>query len=198
MTSRPHANLELIRRVLGDDFVELRIKRLEYDEEFEAEVSHVKVTLVENNREVTVAGGGCGLVDALWSSLTGRFSAEYESLKSVELASFTVDTKISTKKHAEGTDAIGEVSLDVKNSDGLSFGFKDASRSIASSSARAVLAAMEYFLNAERAFIKLHASLKDAKERNRTDLVTRFTRELAEVVKSTSYAAVIEKIKAEL
>jgi len=197
VTSRPHNNLDLIRRVLGDDYIELEIKRLDLDEDFASEVSRVTVTLADHDREVSVKGEGCGMVDALWSALAGRFSAEYESLKSVELAGFTVETNIDTKKHAEGTDAIGEVCLDVKNSDGESFGFKDASRSIASSSARAVLAAMEYFVNAERAFIKLHASLQDAKSRNRTDLVTRYTREIAEVVKSTSYAAVIEKIRKE-
>lgn len=198
VTSRPHANLELISRVLGSDAVELRIQRLELEENFEDHSSHVVVTATDGGRELIIEGDGVGLVDALWSGFTKYFCAEYESLKTIELAGFTIATDVETKKHTEGTDAIGEVTLEVKNSDGKSFRFKDRSRSIATSSARSVLAAIEYFLNAERAFIKLHSSLQDAKRRNRSDLISRFTGELAEVVKSTSYAAVIEKIKADL
>jgi hypothetical protein len=86
----------------------------------------------------------------------------------------------------------------VRNSDGKVFGFFDSSRSIATSTARAVIAAVEYFVNAERAFITLYRSRQDARERNRDDLVTRYTEELAEVVKSTSYTEVIDNIKREL
>jgi hypothetical protein len=57
---------------------------------------------------------------------------------------------------------------------------------------------VEYFVNAERAFIMLYKSRQDAKERARDDLVTRYTRELAEVVKSTSYSEVVENIKKDL
>jgi hypothetical protein len=57
---------------------------------------------------------------------------------------------------------------------------------------------VEYFVNAERAFMTLYRSRKDAQERHRSDLVARYTHEMAEVVKSTSYAEVIENIKKEL
>ena len=60
------------------------------------------------------------------------------------------------------------------------------------------MAAVEYFVNAERAFITLHHARMDAKERRRDDLIVRYTRELAEVVKSTSYAEVIENMKKDL
>ena len=42
---------------------------------------------------------------------------------------------------------------------------------------------------------QLVKSLQDAHERNRHDLVARYTGELGEVVKSTSYTEVIESIK---
>ncbi len=198
MTTRPHENLELIRSALGDDYVELNIQRLEIAEDLTDETSKMTLTLLDRERELVVSGEGCGMVDALWHGLVARFSKEYESLKTVVLASFEVGARLDTKTHEGGTDAVCEVTLNVKNSDGHSFKFADASRSIAASSARAVLAAIEYFINAERAFVVLHSSLQDARTRNRADLVTRFTREIAEVVKSTSYASVIEKIKSEL
>jgi len=46
---------------------------------------------------------------------------------------------------------------------------------------------VEHFLNAERAYVALLAALRDAGERDRQDLVTRYTRELSEVVRCTSY-----------
>lgn len=198
MTKRPHANLELIRRVLGSEYLELQLKQLSLTETFDPESSEVRISTLDHDSELVIEGSGCGLVDAIWAAMLGRFAAEYESLKTIELVGFSVDARLDTKQHRDGTDAIGEVTLRVRNSDGIVFEFADASRSIAASSARAVLAAIEYFVNAERAFITLHRSREDAKERHRADLVTRYTAELAEVVKSTSYAEVIEKIKKQL
>lgn len=198
MTKRPHANLELIQRVLGSNYLELQIKRLSLDESFDPDQSSVRITLKDHQDQLDVSATGAGLVDAIWTALLDRFAPEYESLKTLELSSFTISAQPDTKNHRDGLDSVGEVKLQVKNSDGLVFEFCDASRSIAASSARSVLAAVEYFVNAERAFITLHRSREDAKERNRSDLVSRYTAELAEVVKSTSYAEVIEKIKKQL
>ncbi len=199
VTTRPHDNLELIWRALGDDYIELAIHKLELTEDIDEEHSQLVLTVRDRDRELAIIeGAGCGLIDALWTGLVARFSVEYESLKTIALASFEVAARLDTKTQTDGTDAVCEVVLNVKNSDGVSFTFSDESRSIAASSARSVLAAIEYFINAERAFVVLSSSLQDARERNRSDLITRFTRELAEVVKSTSYASVIERIKSEL
>lgn len=184
--------------MLGSEYLELTLKQLSLTETFNPDASEVRISTLDHDSELAIEGSGCGLVDAMWSAMLGRFAAEYESLKTISLVGFSVIARLDTKMHSEGTDAIGEVTLQVRNSDGTVFDFADASRSIAASSARAVLAAVEYFVNAERAFITLHRSREDAKERNRPDLVTRYTEELAEVVKSTSYAAVIEKIKKQL
>jgi hypothetical protein len=201
VTKRPHANLDLIRRVLGTEYLDLKITQLIVEEDPDTISSKVTVHTADNNGNDPagpVQGEGCGLVDALWNGLLARYSSEYQSLQSVELASFAVQARLDTKQHADGTDAIGEVILEVRNSDGARFAFSDASRSITTSTARAVLAAIEYFINAERAFITLWRSRQDAKERQREDLITRYTREMAEVVKSTSYAEVIENIKKEM
>lgn len=198
MTKRPHANLELIRRVLGSQYTELKVVRLVLEEDSTTLTSKVVVHLADTEGNTQpVDGEGCGLVDALWTGLVARYSAEYQSLRSIELASFAVQARLDTKQ-AKGTDSIGEVILEVRNSDGMRFAFSDASRSITTSSARALLAGIEYFINAERAFITLYRSRQDAKERNREDLLSRYTREMAEVVKSTSYTEVIENIKKEL
>ena len=138
------------------------------------------------------------MVDALYSGLLGRYAREYQSLKTVQLVSFHVTADIETKKASAGVDAVGKVTLDVKNSEGRHFSFADASRSVTTSTARAVLACVQYFVNAERAFLTLHNARRDAMARGREDLVARYTAEMAEVVERTSYADVIASIRKEL
>lgn len=199
MTRRPHANLDLIKRVLGKEFLNLEVRHLTLEEDCTTGVSTVRVDVQEDGGgSTTIEGKGVGLVDALFGGMIGRYGLEYQSLKSIEMASFSVGARVDTKQRRAGLDAVGEVTLDVRNSEGNIFSFSDSSRSIATSSARAVIAAVEYFVNAERAFITLWKSRQDARERGRDDLITRYTMELSEVVKSTSYAEVIETIKKEL
>jgi hypothetical protein len=197
VTSRPDENRELIRRVLGKDYLELALKRLSVEEEPDA-ATRVKVIAADDGRTFEVEGSGVGLVDALFAGLLGRFAVEYQSLKSVQLANFHVDANIDSKKVASGVDAVGTVTIEVRNSEGRRFRFADASRSVTTSTARAVLAIVEYFVNAEKAFITLFNARKDAIERNRFDLVTRYTEELAELVQSTSYTEVIEAMKKQI
>ena len=199
VTKRPHGNLDLIRRVLGADLLALELERIVLDEDAKTGKSTVTVEVVDSRgQKQTVQGTGVGMVDALIGGLFKRYEVEYQSLRSIELASFAIQARLDTKQRRAGADAVGEVTLEVRNSEGKLFTFSDSSRSISASSARTVIAAVEYFVNAERAFITLYKSRQDARERNRDDLVTRYTEELAEVVKSTSYAEVIENIKKDL
>jgi hypothetical protein len=192
--------LDIIKRVLGQDYMEHQIERLVYEEEFATGKSKVRLVLVpaQGGETCSVEGEGVGVVDATLHALFSRFAPEYHSLESIQFIGFEVRAKLDTKQQHAGSDAVGEVTLDVRNSEGKQFHFADSSRSVVSSASRAVLAAIEYFVNAERAYITLYRALKDARERDRHDLVTRYTRELAEVVKSTSYTEVIDKIRKEL
>ena len=158
--------------------------------------SSVEVT--ENGAATTIDGEGVGPVDALWGALVGRYAKEYQSLQSVQLAGFTVAAAIESKVRRAGLDAMATVEVAVVNSDGRRFTFTDVSRSMTASAAKAVIGVVEYFVNAERAFVMLSHARKDAVARGRADLVARYTAELAEVVRSTSYAEVIEAIRREL
>lgn len=199
MQERPTDNLELIKRVLDNDYIELHLDKLVVDEDADETRSKVHLELSDTNgAKLKVEGDGVGLVDATFNALLERYGVEYQSLKSIELASFNVSANMDTKEKKVGVDSMGRVTLGVLNSEGKFFEFSDESRSISRSSARAVLAAVEYFVNAERAFITLHRARMDAKERRRDDLITRYTRELAEVVKSTSFTEVIENMKRDL
>lgn len=194
MNTPPHQ--PLIRRVLGTNFLELALHR-QTIEELDGGTS-VKLAVLEGDQIVEVEGKGVGLVDALYAGLLDRYAREYQSLKTIQLIGFRVAADIETKKAQAGVDAVGRVTLDVTNSEGRQFSFSDASRSVTASTARAVLAMVSYFVNAERAFLTLHHARRDALARGREDLVSRYTAEMAAVVESTSYAEVIANIRKEL
>ena len=160
--------------------------------------SRVTVEVTESGGAATIEGDGVGPIDALWGALVGRYAKEYQSLKTVQLAGFTVSAAIESKVRRAGLDALATVEVAVVNSDGRRFAFADTSRSVTASAARAVIAVVEYFVNAERAFVTLSHARKDALARGRADLVARYTAELAEVVRSTSYAEIIDTLRKEL
>ena len=195
MTNLDHE--ALIKRILGANYLTLGVGKLTIDED-PGTGSTVKVSVNEGEQAVEVEGKGVGVVDALYSGLLGRYAREYESLKTIQLVGFHVAADIETKKAQAGVDAVGKVTLDVTNSEGRHFTFTDASRSVTTSTARAVLACVQYFVNAERAFLTLFNARRDALARGREDLVARYTAEMAEVVESTSYAEVIAKARKEL
>lgn len=197
VTNIPAENLDLIRRILGDGYLELRLAKLQTEEVPEL-ASRVSVEVTERGVAHTIDGEGVGPIDALWGALIGRYAREYQSLKSITLAGFHVSAAIESKRRKAGLDALAKVEVAVVNSEGRRFDFTDESRSVTASAARCVIAVAEYFVNAERAFVMLSHARKDAIARGRHDLVTRYTTELAEVVKSTSYAEVIESLRKEL
>jgi len=186
----------LIRRVLGTNFLELALHKLTIEELDGG--SSINLAVLEGDQIVEVEGKGVGLVDALFAGLLDRYAREYQSLKTIQLIGFRVAADIETKKAQAGVDAVARVALDVTNSEGRQFSFSDSSRSVTSSTARAVLAMVSYFINAERAFLTLHHARRDALARGREDLVSRYTAEMAAVVESTSYAEVIANIRKEL
>jgi len=182
--------------VLGSNFLELKLQRLSIEELDGG--SSAKLEVLEGDQVVEVDGKGVGLVDALHVALLGRYAREYQSLRTVQLAGFQVAADIGTKQAQSGVDAVARVTLDVSNSEGRLFSFSDSSRSVTSSTARVVLAMVQYFANAERAFVTLHHARHDALARGREDLVSRYTAEMVAVVESTSYAEVIANIRKEL
>jgi hypothetical protein len=182
--------------VLGPNFFEPRLHRLAI-EELDGGLS-VKLEVTEGEQIIEVEGRGVGLVDALYVGLLDRYAREYQSLKTIQLIGFQVAADIETKTAQAGVDAVARVTLDVTNSEGRQFSFHDASRSVTASTARAVIAMVQYFVNAERAFLTLHHARRDALGRGREDLVSRYTAEMAAVVESTSYAEVIANIRKEL
>src|SRR5690349_15748057 len=109
VTVTPPDNLELIRKVLGKDYLELAVKHLSVEEDAEVSTT-ATITVVEAGAPVEIQGQGVGVVDAIYGGLLARFSLEYQSLKTIQLAGFTVDADVETTKKAKaGVDAVGKV-----------------------------------------------------------------------------------------
>src|SRR5690606_37034238 len=117
VTNIPAENLDLIRRILGDGYLELRLAKL-HTEEVPDQASRVSVEVHENGTTHTIEGDGVGPVDALWGALIGRYAREYQSLKSITLAGFHVSAAIETKRRKAGLDALAKVEIAVVNSEG--------------------------------------------------------------------------------
>ena len=188
----------LIRRVLDGNYLPLVLLHLTIDEDPGATATTVNVKVKEGEATIDVEGTGVGVVDALYNGLLARYAREYQSLKTIQIVGFHLAADMNSKKRHDGVDAVGKVTLDVTNSEGRHFAFTDASRSVTTSSVRAVLSCVEYFVNAERAFLTRYNARRDAASRGREDLVSRYTAELAEVVEATSYAEVIANLRKQL
>lgn len=184
----------LIRRVLGSEFLSIQLVKIAIQEVAD-ELTHVQVTTRDGANDVETSGTGHGMTDALFAAMLSRYSAEYQSLRTISMVGFSVDAQMHTKRANRGADAECIVEVDVANSDGKTFVFTDSSRSLVTSTGRAVVNVIQFFVNAERAFIRLHKARLDAQQRGRPDLEARFAAEMSEVVECTSYTDVIHKIR---
>ena len=78
---------------------------------------------------------------------------------------------------------------------GRAFVFEHTSPSVSASSVRAVLSAVEHFINAELAVLKVFSWIEDARKRSRPDLADKYTQRLADLVQNASYSETIERRK---
>lgn len=190
--------IKLMREVLGESYTHLRVRRAVIEEELEETTSITcEVTDETTGENSIIAGKGVGVIDAFFKGIVDRFATDYPSLKTIRITSFQVDAKLETKSNYAGTDSAGEVSVSIMNSAGKFFRFSHASRSVIASSIITILLGLEYFINSERAYVTLHEAFTDAQQRSRDDLVQHYTRQMAVLVRNTSYSEVIERTRTE-
>lgn len=186
----------LIKQVLQTEFLGLKPLRYTLTEtlaEDSCELSVVLQTSGASENVVEFAGRGVGFVDALFAGFIEHYAREYPSLKTLAVQDFEVHGEMNTG-NARGTDAEVAVCLSVTNNENKKFTFENGARSLVAATCSVVFEMAEYFINSERAYITLYRALKDAKDRNRQDLVDTYQAQLAEVVKSTSYSEVIARL----
>jgi len=192
------ATIQMIKDVLHEDYINLSVRRYEMSEDVQSGPCSVTVELQrgDDGPTETISGAGVGFVDALYHGLSDHYAREYPSLGTITFTGFEVKGHMNTSE-GQGADAECLVSLVVVNTEERQFRFEDQGRSLVAAATKVVVEAAEYFINSERAYISAFRSMLDAKDRGRPDLIEVYTAQLAELVKTTSYSEVIERIKAE-
>jgi hypothetical protein len=192
--------IALMRDVLGSSYTQLHVKRVMIEENMEEGTTAVTCEVRDEGSAETsvIAGKGVGVIDALFQGVHSRFAEEYPSLKTIRFSSFNLDAQLDTGEAFSATDSQATIAVEIANSEDQRFSFSHTSRSVNAASIVTTLRGLEYFINSERAFVSMYHALGDAEERNRSDLVQRYTGILAILVQNTSYSEVISKIKEDI
>lgn len=185
-----------MREVLGDDFLRLSFSHYRL-EATAGGPSMLTCEVVEEppQRTFTIAGEGVGLVDAFFRGLCERYRQEHPSLETIRFSSFSVRGLIRNESGDQASDAKAEAIIGITNSAGREFEFSAVTPSVSHSSIEGVLSAVEYFVNSERAYVRLYKALQHHRTTGRSDMVNRYTELLAEMVRNTSYSSAVERLK---
>lgn len=187
----PENSLNLIKKVLGENYITLRVSSLSlYDDMDNNCIAKVKLKSGENFK-----GTGVGQVNAIFNAFKSHYKKKYQSLESIYLTRFEVYTSKKRKILSEDKNSSCRVCIEVKSYNGRYFNFEDTSNSLSASTTLTAAAVAEFFINSERAYVFIFRALQDALERNRQDLVSRFEKELSTLVQNISYAKIIESLK---
>jgi hypothetical protein len=189
--------LETMRDVLGDEFVTLTVTDYELRERFDEDQCTITFNLVEapGEKRIPQEGRGVGMLDAFFSGLCARYQAEHPSLGTIRFSSFKVRGLMGDAKAERATDAGAEATVGITNSSGAEFHFSALSPSVSHSSIEAVLSGIEYFVNSERAYVRLYKALRHHQTTGRPELVAKYTELLAQMVRNTSYSSAVERLK---
>lgn len=193
--TQEHAIAQM-REVLHDDFVEFRVVSCSSEEDFDSGTAVVRCALAVNgDPPLAVEGRGVGMIDALFNGLLTRFAPEYPSLESIRFTGFSIKGPIGPSSSHSATDGRAEARVGVTNSYGTEFVFGAISESVTRSSLTAVVAAVQYFINSERAYVTMYKALEHYRDEGRVDLVAKYTSLLAEMVRNTSYSSAVERLE---
>lgn len=200
MNPNMEATVGLVREVLGDQYLDLRVDSFTLEEDVDTGRCTVSCALHKHptGKRMDIRGDGVGFVDSVFHALRKALGENYPSLMSIQFSSFRVEARLDTRREKAGSDAVGSVTLELENSRGRRFAFTHASRSITGSAMIVTLQGVEYFVNTERAFIQLNRALEDARRRSRSDLVERYQIQIATIVENTSYSEIMESVRQQI
>lgn len=196
MDSKQSKMIALMKEILQDDYVHMRVKSYHVSESLDEETCRISSHLVnEDGTEMTVEGQGVGTIDAFFDALKKRLAGDYPSLRSITFSQFNIRGLISTDVPENGTEAEAEATVGIRNSEGVDFVFQATAPSVSRAGLQATVEAAQYFVNSEKTFVRLHEILEHYRSEGRMDLVEKYTDLMARVVENTSYSEVVEQIK---
>ena len=169
----------IIHEALGDEYRNLTFDGLSTQTHSKTKDTGVRIWFHDNDESVEITSSdGKGAVDGMFKALANYYSS-LNSIKSLKLKS--IDMNIDLPNSETGTDAMVKVDICFCNGKQCAY-FTDTSYSFTRSSCECLLRGVEFFLNSELAFKKIKGFVKDAKKRNRYDLVSKYQMQLATIV----------------
>jgi hypothetical protein len=195
MSEKQERMQQKMREILQDDYLTLKIEAYTMREELEAGTCRISCELRRGKDRIVAEGEGVGMVDALFGAMRTWLAEDYPSLKSIEFSQFTIRGLLSSDDRKLNTKAQAEATVGITNSSGREFIFTATAPSMSHAGVRATVAGIEYFVNSERTFVRLHEILEHYRKENRADLVQKYMGLMSEVVENTSYSEVVERIR---
>ena len=194
--TKREVNEGIVHEVLSKKYLQFSIDSLNIGEDLAGKKTKISCRLLVTNledREITydIEGDGKGVIDALFNALVAKLVGDCHSLSNLELEEFyiSVDEEDlrARRREGRGTDAYVETSLTIDNGCGKLIPFRSRDHSMIAASVEVVCRTVEYFVNSERAVLRLRKLVDDACTRNRGDLCERYTYMMAALVCNTSY-----------
>ncbi len=188
----------LMEEILQDDYMELEVETYRLEESFvEGQCRiHCQMKALNDEGPVEVSAQGVGTIDALFAALKAYLAEDYPSLRSIEFSQFGIQGLISNEDGVASAKSEAEATVGIINSEGREFVFEARVPSVSQAGILATVEAVEYFVNSERTYVRLHEILEHYRSEGRTDLVEKYTDLMSQVVQNTSYSEVVEQIRA--
>ena len=181
-------NQLIIQEVLGPDAIQIKIQNLIIEESFVTKTSKVICYLHMSGKEIIIEDVGKGVIDALFNAFLSFFSDKDVSLRTIQLHDFIVKVELKDDRSYLNNNVSVEVKIALNSGERTRLYFKAKTGSLIMSSAKAVVNAIEYLINAELAALRLSKDTKSAKKRKRIDLENSYICKLLELVKFVSYS----------
>ena len=179
---------KIVCETLGEKYIKLSVEDFTLSESAEKDTTTVVCMLAFSNNwgNLQIEGSGVGMVDALFNSMLSVFCKDFFSLSHLQFEDFSMEVKFSSFK-VRPTDARVEIKVALINRQKKRIYFSSQSRSITTAIINTITTTFEYLINAELAFKQLKWDIAEAQERNRTDLVGKYTSDMADLVNVVSY-----------
>ncbi len=193
---RTELNRQIIQEVLADRYLRFSIEKLIIVEDLANNHTNVTCGLGITNLKgeetcYEIESSGAGMVDALFNGIVTQLVEDCHSLSNLQLEEFYIEIDEEElrdlRRRGRGTEVNTEVTLIIDNGCRTLISFRSRNRSMVAAAVDVVRRTVEFFVNSERAVLRLRMLVEDANARNRPDLADRYTSQLSSLVYNTSY-----------
>ena len=178
---------KIIESVLGERKVTVFIGNFVLREKDREKQSHVTCNLVLEDKTIKIKGSGYGAIDALYNSIVEKLEKEYCSLRSVKFEDFSMRVKLKHGRRWNRSDAPVEIKLVLRSKAKNNLYFSAESSSLMVAAVAVIRKAIVFLINSELAVKQLQKDIRSASERNRPDLVSKYTLQLSDMVHVANY-----------